>query len=357
MSSVYNCCLTQSGRITTQKWYLIHNRGKHLIKGLLSKLPGRALDGGNTLALTLEDNSLRYVLASNTSAQGATLVAWGTELRGSQTRVAFTKRVKSLLPSAKRSIAVLVPREYQILQIDSPNVPPEEMVSAVRWRAMEFVEGSPNDYTFDVLAVVAEAGRSENVIAVVAHNDIVRARMVDCVELGHPLSVIDVAETALRNLLHAQLLSEPDASDVAAALVADAGRALMIVTVKGELCFFRRFEFDSDIFAATVDHVQSALIGTNAGAEALARSLTQLHRSLDLWDDLYPQTPLVSLWVDAGRRTDAIIELLKIETRLDTRPFDLSPVFKLPIGKAPPPWKDAAYLPLLGALLRPKVKS
>ncbi len=323
----------------------------------MSKLSGRSLEKGNTQAHTLEDKSLRNVLASNTTAQGATLVAWGTELRGSQTRDAFAKRVKSLLPAAERSIAVLTPREYQILQIDSPNVPPEEMVRAVRWRAMEFVEGSPNDYTLDVMAVTAEAGRSENVIAVVAHNDIVRARMVDCIGLGHPLSVIDVAETAQRNLLHAQLLAEPDAPNVAAALVADAGRALMIVTVNGELCFFRRFEFDSDILAATVDHVQSALIGTNAGAEALARSLTQLHRSLDLWDDLYPQTPLLSLRVDAGARTEAIIDLLKVETRLDTRPFDLAPVFKLPIGKATPPWKDAAYLPLLGALLRPKVKS
>ncbi len=328
-----------------------------MIKGLLSKLSGRAYVKGYTLALTLEDNSLRYVLAFNTSAQGATLVAWGTELRGSQTRNAFTKRIKSLLPAAERSIAVLAPREYQILQIDSPNVPPEELVSAVRWRAMEFVEGSPNDYTLDVLPVLAEVGRNENVIAVVAHNDLIRARMVDCVELGHPLSVIEVAETAQRNLLHAQLLAEPGAPNVAAALVADAGRALMIVTVKGELCFFRRFEFDSDILAAAVDNVQSALIGTNAGAEALARSLTQLHRSLDLWDDLYPQTPIMTMRVDAGGMTDAIIDLLKVETRLDTRPFDMSLVFKLPNGKAAPPWKDAAYLPLLGALLRPKVKS
>ena len=328
-----------------------------MLKELLSRLPGRALVRGHTLALTLEDNALRYVLASLSGERGANIAAWGTELRGSQSREAFTKRIKSLLPSAERAIAVLVPREYQILQFDSPNVPPEELVSAVRWRAMEFVEGSPNDYTLDVMPVHGEAGRNDNVIAVIANNDIVRARMLECQNLGIHMSVIDVAETALRNLLHASLLAEPDAPAVAAALVADAGRALMVVTVGGELCFFRRFEFDSDILAAAVDNVQSALIGTNAGAEALARSLTQLHRTLDMWDDMYPQTPLTSLRVEAGNATTAIIELLKVETRLDTRRFDLSTVFKVPASKALPPWRDAAFLPLLGALLRPMVKS
>ena len=323
-----------------------------MIKGLLPGWPWRGRGKGDTLALTLNENSLRYVLASRSDERGATLAAWGTELRGNQTREAFMKRAKTLLPTAERVIGVLDPRDYQILQIESPNVPPEELQSAVRWRAMEFVEGSPLDYTLDVLPVGAESARAANVIAVVAPNDIVRARMLDCEALGRPLSVIDVAETAQRNLLHAVLLSESSAPNVAAALVADAGRALMIITVQGQLYFFRRFEFDTDILAA-VDDIQSELIGHDAGAEAMLRSLTQLHRSLDLWDDIYPQLPLGTFRVDAGVNTAAIIERLKPETGVETKPLALSTIFKVPPSKAPPPWRDAAYLPLLGAILRP----
>lgn len=323
-----------------------------MIKGLLPGWPWRNSGKGDTLALTLGENSLRYVLASQSNEHGATLAAWGTELRGNQTRDAFMKRVKTLLPTAERVIVVLDQRDYQILQVESPNVPPEELQSAVRWRAMEFVDGSPHDYTLDVLTVAGESARAANVIAVVAHNDIVRARMLDCQALGQPLSVIDVAETAQRNLLQAVLLKEPGAAGVAAALVADGGRALLVITVQGQLYFFRRFEFDIDILAV-VDEVQSELIGTNAGAEAVSRALTQLHRSLDLWDDIYPHLPLGTFRVDAGVKTAAIIERLKPETGVETRPLALSAIFKVPPSKATPPWLDTAYLPLLGAILRP----
>lgn len=323
-----------------------------MLKGLVPGWPWQSRGKGDTLALTLNENSLRYVLASKSDERGATLAAWGTELRGNQTREAFMKRVKTILPTAGRVIGVLDSRDYQILQIESPNVPPEELQSAVRWRAMEFVEGSALDYTLDVLPLGGESARGANVIAVVAHNDIVRARMLDCEALGRPLSVIDVAETAQRNLLHAVLLAESAAPNVAAALVADGVRALLIISVQGQLYFFRRFEFDTDILAA-VDDIQSELIGKDAGAEAVLRSLTQLHRSLDLWDDIYPQLPLGTFRVDAGAKTAAIIDRLTTETGTDTRPLALSTIFKVPASRAPSPWMDAAYLPLLGALLRP----
>lgn len=325
-----------------------------MIKGLLPAWPWRKRGKGGTLALTLNDNSLRYVLASQSDERGATLTAWGTELRGNQTRDAFMKRAKTILPTADRVIAVLDSRDYQVLQLESPSVPPEELQSAIRWRAMEFMEGSPNDYTLDVLSLEGEPSRAAKVIAVVARNDTVRARMLDCKALDQPLSVIEIAETTQRNLLHAVLLGESTAPNVAAALVADGGRALMIIAVRGQLYFFRRFEFDTDIFGA-VDDLASELIGNNAGAEAVLRSLTQLHRGLDLWDDTYPSLPLGTFRVDAGVKTDAIIARLKPETGVDTQPLKLAAIFKVPVSRAPPPWLDAAYLPLLGALLRPEM--
>ena len=325
-----------------------------MIKGLLPAWPWRKRGKGGILALTLNDNSLRYVLASQSGERGATLTAWGTELRGNQTRDVFMKRAKTVLPTADRVIVVLDPRDYQILQLESPNVPPDELQNAIRWRAMEFMEGSPNDYTLDVLPLEGEPSRAAKVIAVVARNDIVRARMLDCEALGQPLSIIEIAETTQRNLLHAVLLGEPAAPKVAAALVADGERALMIIAVQGQLYFFRRFEFDTDIFGA-VDDLASELIGNNAGAEAVLRSLTQLHRGLDLWDDTYPSLPLGTFRVDAGVKTDAIIARLRPETGVDTQPLRLSAIFKVPVSRAPPPWLDAAYLPLLGALLRPEM--
>ena len=316
-------------------------------------LPWRARPRGGILALASSEDTLRYVLASSSDERGATLESWGIEGRGYQTREAFAKRLKAALPRAGRVIAVLDPQQYQILQLEAPNVPPGELKSAVRWQMMEFLEGSPHDYTLDVMSVPGAPPAPGKAIAVAAHNDVVRELMLACERLGRPLSVIDVCETAQRNLLQAVLAAEPEAPAVAAALVADARRALLVVSVDGQLQFFRRFEFDTDMVAAPVDETQQALIGEGAGAEAATRSLTQLHRSLDLWDDSHPHMPLGTLRVEAGIKTAAIVERLRPDVGVDTRALNLSGLFKVPSAEANPPWLDTGYLPLLGALLRP----
>ncbi len=316
-------------------------------------MPWRAKARGGTLALSSSEDSLRYVLASQSDERGATLAAWGNELRGFRTPDAFRKHLKAALPRPGRVIAVLDPREYQILQVEAPNVPDEELKGAVRWKATEFLDGSPNDYTFDVLSMAGVGAAGGKVIAVAARNEVVRNLMLACEAIDRPLSVIDVCETAQRNLLHAALLAEPDPPEVAAALVAESRRALLVVVVQGQLYFFRRFEFEADMVAVPVDEAQAALIGAGAGAESAARSLTQLNRSLDLWDDSHPHLPLGTLRVEAGPRTAAIVERIRPDAGVDTQALDLSTIFKVAAGQGSPPWLDTAYLPLLGALLRP----
>jgi len=321
--------------------------------GLLSGWPGKRRAPGGILALGAGDSVFRYVLASEANETGATIAAWGTELREYQTQETFMKRVKTVLPPAGRVIAMLDPGEYQIHQLEAPNVPREELREAVRWKAVEFLEGAPEDYTLDVLTVEGAGDVVNKVIAVVAHNDVIRSVMRNCEKLGRPVAVIDVCETAQRNLLHAVLATQADAPAVAAALVAHAGRALLVVAVAGQLSFFRRFEFDADMVAVPVNEAQATLISEGVGAETVARSLSQLNRSLQMWDDSYPHLPLGSLRVEAGMKTAALADRLRTETGLDARPLDLSAVFRVAAGKPAFPWADTAYLPLLGALLRP----
>ncbi len=321
--------------------------------GLLSGWPGRKRAMGGILAIGAGDNVFRYVLASEANEAGATIAAWGTEQRDYQTQETFLKRVKSVLPPAGRVIAVLDPGEYQIHQLEAPNVPREELREAVRWKAVEFLEGAPEDYTLDVLTVEGAGEVVNKVIAVVAHNDVIRSLMRSGERLGRPLAVIDVCETAQRNLLHAVLATQADAPAVAAALVAHAGRALLVVAVQGQLSFFRRFEFDADMVAVPVNEAQAALISEGVGAETAAKSLSQLNRSLQMWDDSYPHLPLGTLRVEAGVKTAALVDRLRTETGVDARPLDPSAVFRVAAGKAAFPWADTAYLPLLGALLRP----
>lgn len=311
---------------------------------------------GGVLALTLGENSLRYVFASEAGAGGATLERWGVEARGSQTRESFMKRARSALPHAAEAILVLAPGDYQMLQIEAPNVPPEELRDAVRWRATEFLDGSPNDYTIDVLNIASggEGASPGKVIVVVAHNDLLRRRMKDGEALGLGLSVVDVAETAQRNLLHAVLLAEKSEIEVAGALVADAGSASMVISVNGQLYFYRRFEFEVDPLAVPAEEAQPAMMAEGEVAESATRSLTQLQRSLDLWDNAYAHLPLGTLRVQAGPKTAAIVDRIAVAAGVDTRALLVANVFRTAGGKKAPPAEDPAYVPLLGALLRPR---
>lgn len=315
--------------------------------------PWRARAKGGVLALRLNDNTAQFVFAREADGRRASLSAWGTELRGSQTREAFVKRLRGVLPAAGRVIVVLDPSDYQIAQLEAPNVPPAELRGAVRWRAAEFLPGSPHDYAIDVLTVAGAGERAGRVIAVAAHNDLLRSRVLECDALGLDTAVIDVGETAQRNLLQAALAAEHDAPGVSAALVADGSRALIVIAVNGQLYFFRRFEFAADLVAVPRGEAQPEMIGGGEVAEAASRSLTQLQRSLDLWDDSYPHLPLATLRVHAGELTEAIVARIAPEAGVDTRPLALSGVFTAPERKGGPPWNDPAYLPLLGALLRP----
>src|SRR4051812_16589219 len=107
------------------------------LMGLLPDWPWRGGAEGGLLPGGLGENSLRYVFAREAGERGATLAAWGLEARGSQTRESFLKRAKALLPRAAQAILMLDPGDYQILQLEAPNVLPEEVRGAVRWRATE----------------------------------------------------------------------------------------------------------------------------------------------------------------------------------------------------------------------------
>jgi len=317
--------------------------------------PWRANANEGTLALTLTDHAMRFVLATEASEKGATLTAWGSELRGVSSKDAFLKRVTSRLPAARRVIAVLDPRDYQIMQVEAPNVPAEEMRGAVRWRAMEFFDGSPHNFTLDILAMHQDEdsfGGIQNVIVIAAQNDVIKNRMQECVLLDLALSIVDIPETAQRNLLNASTAAVAKEGDIAGVMSVDAGRALMTVTVGGELQFFRRFEFDLDKILVSGE-VQSALMSDSPEAEAVSRSLMQLHRSMDLWEDNHPRQAIGSMAIAAGPRGEALADRLRAELGIETKALSLANVFRLNNPGAAPPWDDVAYLPLLGALLRP----
>lgn len=151
-----------------------------------------------------------------------------------------------------RNTTLLGAGEYQILTLDAPNVPPEELKTAVRWRLKDMLDFPAADATVDVIDIPADKngpGRAQSLFAVAARNNAVAQRQALYGECKITLSVIDIPEMAQRNI--AGLMETPGRG--LAMLSFDGEGGLLTVTFDGELYLARRIDVTVAQLADTSD--------------------------------------------------------------------------------------------------------
>jgi MSHA biogenesis protein MshI len=136
---------------------------------------------------------------------------------------------------------LLAPGEYQMLLVDAPNVPVDEMKTAVRWKIKDGLNYHIDDATVDMVRIPASkyaSGRPQSLYAIAASNSIIqeRIRLFDEAKIG--LDVIDIPEMAQRNI--AKLFERDDRALVVLAF--DDYGGLMTFSAGGELYLSRRIE-------------------------------------------------------------------------------------------------------------------
>lgn len=200
--------------------------------------------------------------------------------------VEMLQRLRRELHLERFRCSTLLPaRQYQLQLIDAPNVPEEEMKSAVRWRLKDFLEYPVETATVDVMAVPTDqavAGRARSVYAVSARNLDIESRMNMFAQAKIPLRVIEIAEMAQRNLA---TLFESDQRALAMLSFSEEG-GLLTFTARGELYLSRRIEITLD-----------QLIGARAEMrdQLFERIALELQRSLDHFDRQFSSIPLERL--------------------------------------------------------------
>jgi MSHA biogenesis protein MshI len=97
---------------------------------------------------------------------------------------------------------VLSHTDYKLRLLDAPNVPAEELKSAVRWQIQDMLDFHANDGTVDVLEVPhpEHLNHARQIFAVAAKNSLLAEEAVFATKAGLNLSIIDIMETAQRNL-------------------------------------------------------------------------------------------------------------------------------------------------------------
>lgn len=190
---------------------------------------------------------------------------------------AVEKLAKELHAARYQCTTLLDAGEYQLLSVDAPAVPPDELKTAIRWRLKDMIDFHIDDATIDVLDVPVDksvAGRNHSMYAVAARNQLIQRRQGVFSEAKIPLTVIDIPEMAQRNLAS---LIEPEGRGLAF-LSFDAKGGLLTVSYSGELYLSRRIELPLPQLQ------QSDAEQRNASFD---RITLELQRSLDHFDRQY----------------------------------------------------------------------
>ncbi len=237
---------------------------------------------------------------------------------------------------------LLLPGEYQLLLVDAPNVPVNELKTAIRWKIKDSLNYHIDDATVDVLQIPASkygSDRVQSLYAIAASNETIQKRTALFEQAKIELNVIDIPEMAQRNI--AALFEQDD--QVLVLLAFDDNGGLMTFTSKGELLLARRIEITAGQLQDANDQLRQ---------QYRDRVELELQRSLDYFGRQYNHLPLSRLLVcapeDAG-----LVKFLAAAVEVKVEGLELSQV--MDISKVPA-LADSEFvahvLPTLGAALR-----
>lgn len=312
-----------------------------MIGELATRLLGRGTAPG-WLVVTLDDGtvSIAHVLPNGgrPSVEFAEEREWNPGEPKSLERVAREFRVQRF-----RCTTLLKPAEYQTLLVEAPAVKPDELKAAVRWRIKDMLEFHVDDATIDVLDVPVpeNAGqRGHSMYAVAARSDTIRGVIERFDTAGIPLTVIDIPDTAQRNVA---ALYESDERGVLA-LAFDRDGGLITVNHGAELYLSRRLDVTFQQLA-------------EARGEELTRRrdrvLVELQRSLDHCERTYPFFSIGRVLLGPLPDETGLREHLAANLYLPVEPLDLAATVRLPGSSSRwEPFQQAKWLKLIGAGLR-----
>ena len=233
---------------------------------------------------------------------------------------------------------VLNGADYQLVMVEAPEVPAEELRAAVRWKLRDIVNFPVSEAVVDVFEIPEPARYVEArmLFAVAARAEAVSS-MVELVKpRARGFDVIDIPELCLRNL--SALL--PQDEQGVALLALGEGFAQLVLTCQGVLYLARRIDL--------ARHSEVLSLEGDADTEALS---IELQRSLDYYESHYDRAPISDIIVASGDgRAERLRAPLATATGRAVRTFDVHELFDVAADVEP----DTHFLGLvaLGAALR-----
>jgi MSHA biogenesis protein MshI len=265
------------------------------------------------LALSLEAHGVEFVHGRFSAPKSHITLYGRREL--ALDRPDLAKVAHGMNLSRYECAALLRPGDYQLLLVEAPTVPKEELKAAIRWRIKDMIDYHVDDATVDVLDIPeqeASGGRNRLMYAVSARNELIEATIRQCEAAKIPLSVIDIPETAQRNI--AVLYEEAERAVGLVYFAHDWG--LVTINVRQELYLARRFDVGLKELTGDAARVEGAL----------ERVAVEIQRTLDHFDRQFRAIPLSRLLIAPTPSDNAVAQFLGTRLGLQAQDIDLRDV-------------------------------
>ena len=296
------------------------------------------------LAVSLTETAISYAHSRRNGAD-----RWRITLCGSRALDGLDAEqvARELGLQGFQCLALLDPGEYQMLLVEAPNVPPAELKTAVRWKVKDMIDFHLDDATIDALDIPPDpsgTNRAHSMYAIAAKNDSVQACIgrFDSAKLA--LSVIDIAETAQRNL---SALYEPPQRGVAVLYFSE-DSGLLTISFAGELYLSRRIEIGARQIYAVEGERRDELFN---------RIVLELQRTLDHFDRQFRYVPVAKLMLAPEREDSGMEAFLRANLDLPVEAVRLADVLDFEPGAQLDRDTEWRMFHLLGATLRLESKS
>ncbi len=239
---------------------------------------------------------------------------------------------------------LLAKGEYQLLQVEKPNVPANELKQAISWKLKDLIDYPVEQATVDVVNIPTDphnSNRQSYVYAVSAKNELISdyiQKFIESAEAG--LEAIEIPELAQRNI--ASYLEQEGRG--LALLSMNSNGGLLTFTAGGDLYHARNIEIDIKAM------LSGDVVRKNSTLERLS---LEIQRSLDSFERQFPYITINRLVLAPFMGREDFFNYLKSHLYIEIGQFDLTDIFNfestIELGDLA---MQASLLPALGAALR-----
>jgi MSHA biogenesis protein MshI len=296
------------------------------------------------LAVGIDADAVRFAHVQRSGGSRPVATHWSSVASAlSEQADAIQRTVKEQGFGRCLRTTLLEPAEYQILLVEPPKVPADELKAAIRWKIKDLLEYHVDDATVDVFEVRSEGDAAAKAMyAVATPNQVVQKRIELFEQARVPLRVIDIPEMAQRNV--ATLFESPDKATAMLAFSSWGG--LLTVSFRGELLLTRRLE------------VTAVQLGQREhGDHYRERVATEITRSLDIFERQRLSVAVGELLLAPLPQDPELERFLQAKLYVPVTSADLPRVMDFAGGGEPTLQDQWEYFHLFGAAMRVEEKA